>query len=205
MAEGELTAPFTLQASGTPAVGTVSATLVTTVQTSVTVQLQLDISGWRVEQTSSAASFTFPAGTVLRPGDYVVIGRNTGRNSFEAAWAVQMGSHVTYFDARGSLPLIDGGESFSLYDDADALVDGPTVSVPPGGGVGLTRTPGAAANDPSGWSSYIAAPASGLTPGSGQQPAPTAAGLYVSEFSDALGQAGFNNEFVELYFDPATE
>ena len=71
-----------------------------------------------------------------------------------------------------------------------------------GSGSGGCSTAG---NDRAGWSSYIAAPASGLTPGSGQQPAPTAAGLYVSEFSDALGQAGFNNEFVELYFDPATE
>lgn len=154
----------------------------------------LDIGAWQVVQENSSATFTFPAGTVVQPGNYVVIARFADQASFEAFHSVSLGANVLYFTNPADnpvVPMINGAETYRILDDSGVLQDGPTVGFDQGLGRSHHRT------DPeiSTWTAYGDLP----TPGSGAEAADGVfSGLVVSEVHDA---SSYVYEFVELYCD----
>ncbi|MBN2382359.1 lamin tail domain-containing protein [bacterium] len=167
-----------------------------------------DISAWTIDQYDSAASYSFPANTSLAAGSYAVVARNADQAAFEAFWGVSLGSNVLFLNSNedgsclgtnGCLPLINGGESYELYDASETLVDGPTIA-----GSESYSYQRIAADLPAGQSgSWLAQSASLASPGSGM-PIPTGIGVVLSEWSDALGSGNYIYEFVELYNDNAS-
>jgi hypothetical protein len=163
--------------------------------------LLLDLDGWTLQQQNSARSFTFPAGTEVQVGGYVVIGRNASKAQFETFWGVTLAANVVYLDSGDQFIALNGDETFELRDDTGANVDGPTLAI----ATGLhyeRKVPVAAAGDAGSWTDGAFGDA---TPGAGQAANATAAGIYVSEIADPTGSGNFNYEFVELYYDAPLE
>ncbi len=156
----------------------------------------LDVSGWTIEQANSTSVYTIPAGTVIQPGGYLVLGRYADRASFEAFWGVSLGANVVYLtngqDAP-AVPMINGDETFTVKDGGGAVIDGPTPAFNTGY-VSHQR------NDPE------AAPwtldSTTSTPGYGVEAQDAVfSGLVISEASDGPGSGNYIYEFVELYYD----
>ncbi|MCE9638126.1 MAG: hypothetical protein K8T90_20685 [Planctomycetes bacterium] len=228
---GSSSAGFDLAAASVPASGTVSATYGTvTLAASVSViQLptggggggggdppppplpdEIDISGWTVVQGNSARTFTIPAGTKLKQGDYVVIGRATGQTSFQTYWGTILTPNVHYLTAdptntsasTDDWPSINGGETYEVRDATGTSVDGASAAMGAAAGENWQRTAGQAASVKASWTvSTTVTPGSAPTPGTGQAPSTTKHGVYISEFSDTTGAGNFVYEFVELHFD----
>lgn len=157
-----------------------------------------DISGWKLVQANASYTFVFPQGTRIPAGGYLVIARNASKTAFEAFWGVSLGSNVTFVNAAGAFPAINGDERFTLYDASGRKLDGATVAMPAGGGKTVQRKdPCLAAGKSSSWtiSSYTAA-----TPGSGAG-AGCGKGVVINEFADPSGSGDYAYEFVELHND----
>lgn len=153
---------------------------------------QLDISGYRLQQFDSSQLYLFPPGTTIPADGYLVLGRDATRAAFESEWGA-LPAGAIYLDSEGTLPFINGGESFRLENPGAAVVDGPTIAMASGQSIARVE-PGAPAGDPASWNvlaSLSATPGSGAGAGSG-------AGLVINEAADAID---FHNEFVELYYD----
>ena len=165
---------------------------------SVTVSNSLDISNWKIVQANAANTFFLPAGTVVRDNGYVVIARNATKSEFEAFWNVTLPGNVTYINAAGAFPAINGSENYTLYNAAGTNVEGPTVSMAVSAGHSMQRKDPCLPPDVS--SSWNVLTASSATPGSGAAPG-CAKGVVINEFSDALGTGNFVYEFVELHYD----
>lgn len=156
----------------------------------------LDLGGWTLVQANSTSLYTFPVGTILHPGGYLVLGRYADRASFEAFHGVTLGANVVYLtntNSSAAVPMINGDETFTLKDAGGAVVDGPTPAFV------LTdlshhRTDPEAAP----WTLDDDTP----TPGSGvEAPDAVFSGLVISEASDGAGSGNYIYEFVELYYD----
>lgn len=148
----------------------------------------LDLSGWRVVQTSSERTFTLPAGTVLPAGAVLVLGRDSSRGAFEQHWGA-LAEDALYVDTEDRFPAINGDETFSLLDPADTLIDGPTPAMASGGA--MTRTDVSAAG------SWTSAGEGTATPGVGHEFSGSA-GVFITEVSDASGTGAYVYEFIEL-------
>ena len=150
----------------------------------------LDISGWTLEQTDSAQSFTIPAGTSVAPGAYVIICRDVDRAAFETYYGVTLAPDVVYLRSSNSAPMINGAETYSLLDAASALQDGPTDAV-------TTTRRSYHRADPETQAftviDEIPSPASGV-----EAPDTVMSGLVISEVTDPLD---YVYEYVELYYD----
>ncbi len=159
----------------------------------------LDVSGWTVIQNGGEKTFEFPAGTVVKEGDYIVIGRNASQEDFTLYWGVNFSGGVHYFDANNQFPIVNGDESFDLLDATDTLVDGPSANLKSGFKL-QRKQPVGAASDAGSWDQQSAATGVGPAPnpGTGQTPG-VDNGLYLSELSDANGSGNFIYEFVEIY------
>ena len=165
---------------------------------SVTVNNGISIANYRIVQANSSLTYYLPAGTMISTGGYVVIGRNATKAQFESFWGVALGANVTYINAADAMPQMNGSETYTLYNTGSTKLDGATVAMAGAGGESLRRTNACGnANKASSWSRGSATLA---TPGSGA-PAACGKGLYISEFSDALGTGNFIYEFVELHKD----
>ena len=74
----------------------------------------LDLSGWQLRQTSSSRTYTFPVGTVVQEGGYVVLGRNRAQADFESFWGVTLGESVVYRNSADTFvdqfPTVNGDE-----------------------------------------------------------------------------------------------
>lgn len=206
--EGETSGTFEFFAGDAEATGQVRVSLRgVTLTADVTVEApppppeQIDISGWEIVQANSSRTYTIPNGTVLRKGEYLVLGRNATKSAFETHWGVTLGSGVTFVTSGNlEVPAVNGGESYELRNSVGGTVDGPTTSMRASGGENYQRTAGQPAGNAGSWA-ISTSPASAATPGSGQSLGSTAHGVYISEFSDATGQGAFVYEFVELYYD----
>jgi phosphatidylserine/phosphatidylglycerophosphate/cardiolipin synthase-like enzyme len=170
---------------------------------SIAYSQSLDVSGFKVVQANAGLTITLPAGTVIQPGGYLVIGRNATQTSFEQAWGITLGGNVTYingFAVVGSngFPTINGAETYKLQNASSVDIDGPSIAMPaatPFESIKRLRITGAAGAE----SSWVRGAISSGNPGSGI--INTGSGkLVISEFSDATA---FANEFVELYYDVA--
>lgn len=156
----------------------------------------LDISGWTLRQYNSTQTETFPSGTVIQPGGYLIVARYATQAAFEAFYGVTLGSNVVYIthasDATG-VPQINGAETFEIRDAGGALVDGPTTAIST-----LSRAYHRDDPEAADWTSIDTSP----TPGSGvEAPDATASGLVITEANDAGGSGNYVYEFVEIYYD----
>ncbi len=150
--------------------------------------VEVDLSGWTIEQTNSVRTFTLPENTLVPAGGLVVVGRDASRAQFEAYWGL-LGDDVVYFNAGDAFPAINGDETFTLLDDGGATIDGPTPAI--AGGDTVRR------NDLSAVGSWTVEAEGNANPGIGH-PDPGAAGVFLTEASDASGSGNFVYEFVEL-------
>ncbi len=154
----------------------------------------LDVGDWQVVQENSSAVFTFPAGTVLAPGDYVVIGRFADQAAFESFHGVTLGANVHYFTNEADnpvVPMINGAETYTILDAGGATQDGPTE----GFVQALGRSHHRSDPESAAFTDFGDLP----TPGTGvEAPDAVFSGLVVSEVHDATS---YVYEFVELYCD----
>jgi cytosine/adenosine deaminase-related metal-dependent hydrolase len=173
----------------------------------LTVNAGVEIGGWELVQTNSARTFTFPAGTMVSPGDYVIVARlgdvvgvAQTQADFEAFWGVTLGVNVQFFSDDGTWPNMNGGETFELLDDVGATVDGPTIALTELRSY-LRVSPDDLADDVASWTEVPSDPESNANPGSGGVASDAWSGLYISEFADGTGNGNFAFEFVELYYE----
>jgi hypothetical protein len=96
------------------------------------------------------------------------------------------------------MPQINGSENYDLRNASNVRVDGLTISMASAGGESIKRLNGC--GNPNTSSSWSRTASSTGNPGAGG-PAPCNKGVFISEFSDALGTGNFIYEFVELYND----
>jgi hypothetical protein len=110
-------ASFNVTLTGTPFVGGGGGTL--------------DISGWILRQTNSTQTYTFPGSTTINEGDFVIVGRDVDKATFEAFWGVTLLPNVHYFrSTSGQMPAINGLEQFSIENSTGTLID-PTSGLCP--------------------------------------------------------------------------
>jgi hypothetical protein len=96
------------------------------------------------------------------------------------------------------MPVINGSETYDLYNAGGTRVDGRTVAMGASAGSTLQRKdPCLNANKSTSWTTSAASTA---TPGSGAA-AGCAKGVVINEFSDAVGTGNFVYEFIELHND----
>ncbi|BCW93371.1 MAG: hypothetical protein KatS3mg007_1265 [Thermoanaerobaculum sp.] len=158
----------------------------------------LDVSNYRLVQINASFTYTIPAGTRIADGGYLVIARNASKATFEAFWGVTLPSNVTFINAGGAFPVINGDEQFTLYDAAGTRLDGRTIKMPTGGGYTVQRKdPCLAAGKSTSWTisaASLATPGTGAGPGCGK-------GLVINEFADPAGSGEYVYEFIELHYD----
>jgi hypothetical protein len=157
-----------------------------------------DVTGFKLRQQNSTYNYTFPAGTRVPHGGYLIVARNASRADFERFYKVTLGPSVVFQNAGGALPVLNGDENFTLYSSGGTALDGRTINMTAGGGSALSRkSPCQAANLSTSWnvsSSTAATPGSGAGAGCGK-------GLVINEFVDPPGVGDYVYEFVELYSD----
>ena len=159
----------------------------------------LDIGNYALLQYDSSQSYTIPAGTMIEPNGYVVVGRDATQAAFEAFWGVTLGPNVVYLRSGGNTtPQINGAETYELRDDLSATVDGPSGQALSSGNSAQRIGANLDATLPGSWS--MATASTTATPGSGGV-GNGAGGLVISEYSDATGSGNYVYEFVELFYD----
>jgi hypothetical protein len=157
----------------------------------------LNIAGWRLAQLNATFNYTFAAGTTIPDNGYLVLGRDATKAAFEAFWGA-LPANAVYVNSAGVLPVINGDETYDLYNASSVKVDGRTIAMGASAGSSVKRKdPCLAANLSSSWT--VTASSTG-TPGSGAG-AGCSKGVVINEFSDALGTGNFVYEFVELHYD----
>ncbi len=157
----------------------------------------VSVAGWRVSQLNSTFNYTIPAGTTIPGGGYLVIGRNATKAAFETFWGT-LPAGVLYLNAADTMPVINGSETYDLYNASSTLIDGRTIAMGSSGGSSIKRKdPCLAANLASSWT--VTASTTG-TPGTGAA-AGCARGVVINEFSDATGTNNYVYEFIELHND----
>jgi hypothetical protein len=152
-----------------------------------------DLSGWKLVNDNAQFEFTFPAGTEVPAGGYLVVGRAHDRDGFEAEWG-PLPDGVVYVDSGDSLIVNKTPRPYTLLDDRGEPVDGPTVEIAQGDSR-LRVDACADAGAVTAWSTRSRAEGD---PGRGAPPA-CGAGVVITEMSDA---GDHRNEFVEIHFDP---
>jgi len=169
-----------------------------TVNVTVSNGTPINIGGYRIVQANSALTYIIPSGTTIPSKGYVIVGRNATKAQFEAFWGVTLGANVIYLNGADAMPQINGSENYDLRNASNTRVDGLTVSMASAGGESLKRLNGC--GNPNSASSWSRTASSTGNPGAGG-PAPCNKGVFLNEFSDALGTGNYIYEFVELYND----
>jgi hypothetical protein len=169
-----------------------------TINVTVSNGTPIDISGYKIVQANASLTYTIPAATTIPSKGYVVIGRNATKTAFQTFWGVTLAANVIYINAADTMPQINGSETYTLQNASSTTLDGPSVAMSSAGGESLKRLNGCGAASLAGSWSRVAS--STGNPGTGA-PAACNKGVYISEFSDALGTGNFVYEFVELYND----
>ena len=160
----------------------------------------VNVGGWRISQLNATFDYTIPTGTTIPAGGYLVVGRNATKSAFEAFWrgGSPLPSNVVYLNSGDTMPVINGSETYDLYNASGTKIDGRTVAMGSSAGTTLQRKdPCLAANLSTSWTT---ATASSATPGTGAG-AGCAKGVVINELADALGTGNFVYEFVELHND----
>jgi len=158
----------------------------------------IDMSNYKITQANSTLNYFVPAGTVIPSKGYVIVARNAAKAQFESFWGVTLGANVVYINSGDGMPQINGDENYTLYNAGGTKVDGRTINQPSAAGESIRRLNGCGSSTKA--SSWVRAASTTGNPGSGA-PAPCNKGIYISEFSDALGTGNFVYEFVEFFND----
>jgi hypothetical protein len=154
----------------------------------------VDLSGWRLTTEDPRFTFTFPPGTELPAGGYLVLGRDHDQTGFESEWGM-LDAGVLYLDADDSFVVNATPRTYTLRDDRGELVDGPTVPITRG----LSRARRNGCLDARSAGAWTERSQGAGDPGRGAPPA-CGAGVVITEISDA---GDFRNELVEIHFDAA--
>ena len=157
----------------------------------------LDISGWRIAQSNSTLNFTIPAATAVPSKGYVIIARNASKSAFEAFWGRTLGANVVYINSGDTMPQINGSEKYTLYTAAGSRIEGTTVAMDSAGGSDFQRSTCGAIGKLTSWTKSASTAAS---PGTGGL-STCAKGVFINEFSDAVGTGNYVYEFIELFND----
>jgi hypothetical protein len=156
----------------------------------------VDLSGWRLTTEDPRFTFTFPPGTSLPAGGYLVLGRDHDQAGFESEWGM-LDPAVVYLDADDSFVVNATPRTYSLADDRGEVVDGPTVPITRG----LSRARRNGCLDARSAGAWADRSQSAADPGRGAPPA-CGAGVVITEISDA---GDFRNELVEIHFDAGAD
>ncbi len=158
----------------------------------------LDISGYQIIQYNSAATFTFPAGTTINPGQYIVIARSADQATFEADYGALPGGTIYFngYDVVGGngFPVINGDEYYDLTDGTNTI----ETTYDNFGNDPFTvkrNNPGDDASLQASWTSDHSP-----TPGAGAGTS-SSAGLVINEYTD---EHSYQTAFIELYYDAPT-
>jgi hypothetical protein len=153
-----------------------------------------DLSGWRLVNDNPEFAFTFPAGTEITAGGYLVVGRESDRAAFEAEWG-PLPAGVLYLSSGNEILINGTARPYRLLDAGGGAVDGPTATVR----TGQSRPRSAGCDDAA--SAWAERAATAGDPGRGAPPA-CGAGVILTELADGRD---FRNEFVEVHFDAGGE
>jgi hypothetical protein len=150
----------------------------------------ININNWTIKQWESSQSYTF--GNINIPNDgYLILGRNATRSEFEAHWG-NLGSNVVYINSKGHCPMINGDETFSLYNASGIRID-TTEHKLSGSGLCMQR-------DSTSVNTWNELPYNEANPGSGVIGGHNV-GVVITEVSDTYGIGNHIYEFIELYYD----
>ncbi len=163
----------------------------------------LDISGYKIIQANAASTIILPAGTIVQPGGYVIVARNSTKASFESFFGITLNSNVVFINGTAVIsgngfPTINGSETYELQNASSVKIEGPTIAMPatsPFNAVKRKSPIGDAGLE----ASWARDPITAANPGTGMTNTNTGK-IIISEFADA---SSFANEFVELYYDVA--
>jgi beta-lactamase superfamily II metal-dependent hydrolase len=157
----------------------------------------IDISGYQLVQANATLTYSLPANTLIPSHGYVVVGRNATKAAFETFWGVTLAPNVAYINSGDNMPQINGSETYTLKNGGGTVIDGATVAMDASGGKSLQRANCGAVGTLTTWNklaSTSGTPGTGGLTGCGK-------GVFINEFSDALGTGNFIYEFVELFND----
>jgi len=155
----------------------------TAVSVTVSNGVPVNVGGWTLTQANATLTYTIPTGTTIPSKGYLIIARNATKSAFQTFWGRTLASNVIYINSADTMPQINGSETYTLKNGA-TTVDGATVAMATAGGESLKRLNGCGtANLASSWSRTASSTGN---PGTGA-PAPCNKGVFISEFSDALG------------------
>lgn len=157
----------------------------------------IDLTGYQLVQANATLTYTIPSGTLIPSHGYTIIARNATKAQFETFWGVTLASNVTYVNTADGMPQINGSETYTLKNASGTTIDGPTVAMDTSAGKSLQRANCGSVGNAGTWTKV--ASTSG-NPGTGGLNG-CAKGIFINEFSDALGTGNYIYEFVELYND----
>lgn len=157
-----------------------------------------DISRWKLTQFNATYEYIIPGGTSIPSKGYLIIARHASKEAFQNFWNVTLGPETVYINSAGAMPIINGGESYSLQSANGSSIDARTISMTPSAGKSIQRKSPCKAPEQSG--SWSVLPPSAGTPGSGAG-AGCRKGVVISEFTDPGGTGNYAYEFIELYND----
>ena len=158
----------------------------------------LSVGGFRLTQANATYVYTLPAGTTVPANGYLVVARSADKAAFEAFWGVSLGPDVVFLNSAGSMPVVNGSETYTLADASGTTLDGPTIAMGSAGAQSIRRDdPCQAAGAAASWTVGTESTATvGYGAGEG-----CGTGLVINEFSDASGTGSYVYEFLELHYD----
>jgi hypothetical protein len=107
--------------------------------------VKVDISNFILEQTGALIDGFFPAGTLVSHGGTLVVARNASRAQFETFYGKVLPANAVFLTGAGAFPIIDGGETFALFDLQGVFIDGRSL---PQAATGLQTLQRTSCNDP---------------------------------------------------------
>jgi hypothetical protein len=153
----------------------------------------ININNWTIKQWESYQTYTFSNISIPDNG-YLILSRNASKVEFENYWG-NLPENVIYINSENSCPLINGGESYSLYDSLNLRIDTTYFIMDEGNCYQREST------NTDNWIVHSAAyanPGSGVVGGN-------SSGLLITEVSDAIGSGNYIYEFIELFNNTGTE
>ncbi len=150
-----------------------------------------NINNWQLKQYNSSKTYTF-GDTVVPGGYFIIICRGKNKTDFETYYGITLPSNVIFIDSAGTLPQLNGSETFSLYDSLNQKIDTTYMSLTTGRIYYRDSTN-------TNTFSYTSFSTSNATPGSiGSTVYNRNKGLVITEVVDA---SSYLYEYVEIYND----
>jgi hypothetical protein len=158
---------------------------------------KVDLSNFIIEQTGVLIDAFMPLGTLVSHGGTVVVARNASKAQFEAFYGKTLAANVVFLTGNNTFPIIDGTETFALFDLQGVFIDGRSLAQPAAGQRTLRRT---SCNDAAplaaSWTSLVTSTAV-ATPGVATQSTGQNR-ICITEVADATNT---NFEFVEIFVE----